>query len=152
MSQCAKFEETKPKREFLRLLCPSQCLAEDAGNDSDAEDDEFKMESPKFYALYSAEEQTWSTNHGNYVFNNEVTYPDLMKWSGSCTINTRIPWVKKLMNEARVLGYKRVDFSGACDVPSSNHGCNDTFHCQPNHHPYPYMDRPWFDWPLSSGP
>jgi hypothetical protein len=36
----------------------SQSLAEDAGSDSDAEDDEFKMESPKFYALYSAEKKT----------------------------------------------------------------------------------------------
>jgi hypothetical protein len=102
------FEETRPKKR-MRKAPMSQCLAEEyAGSDSDAEDDEFKMQSPKFYALYSTEDQTWSTHHGNYVYENEATYPDFMNRPGSLTIDAGIPCVKKLTNEARVLLFRNL--------------------------------------------
>jgi hypothetical protein len=103
-STLCEFEEIQPKKRMCKAPM-SQYLAEDAGSNSDAEDDEFILQSPKFYALHSEEGETWSTHHGNFAYKNEVMYLDFMKWPGSSTIDAGIPWVKKLRNEARVLGY-----------------------------------------------
>jgi hypothetical protein len=145
-----KYESSRPLKKRRVILSQAASSTEGGnGNQSDAsDDDEFKMATPKFYAIYDDDSGEWSTVHGNYVYNGQAVYPNFTRGPGSALYEFGNDWVAKLTAAAKSLGYKKVYFSVSCDVPSAVPGQHDTFRCHPNYHPYPYLDRPWYDWAI----
>ena len=102
---------------------------------------------------------SWKIHRGKKRYTSPI-YPDVPDFPlGDHWVKSILDDVVKKNAENKVQGllsevtgatlcYSEVQFSYACDFPSSTPGEHDTYRCHPDFHSFPHKRMPWHDWAM----
>ena len=116
-----------------------------------------RLHNPAFSAKLS--DGSWMIHRGKERYTSPL-YPDVQDFPLGDN------WVKSILDDVvkknadnkaqgelseatgATLCYSEVQFSYACDFPSSSPGEHDTYRCHPDFHSFPHKRMPWHDWAM----